>query len=668
MFKNKIDRLTLYTLILSVGIVYLQTQVKSIYGGDAGDLAVAIKTIGIAHPPGYPLYTILGIILNTLIPMGTLAWRVGFVSLISSIIALFYLYRLIYLLTEKSFISFITVATVAFLYPIWLYSVVVEVFALNNMFLAVLLYYSFLFAKNNNIRDFYLLSYLFGLSLSHHHIIIFILPVIILLVYKNKRSIKLRNIIISSLLIFSGLIPYFYLWLSSMFNPALNWQGPPTFINFWNVLTRAGYGTFTAGKFIANVPILRFLSLWGFFDFVYKDFRILGLILIFSGIYISFKWYKKYSFPLIFGLLSYIFFLFYASFPLSENFMVGTFERFIQPLYLILGIYLSFGLVLFMKIFEKVINNLITFPNRFVVLRLISCLFLIYPLGMLILNYPKISILKNDFTAENLGRDILNSVEKEAILIISTDTPLFDTQYVYWSENKWRQVKLIHLSKLWTSFYSTQLSKLYPEIELADEGVDAENQFKSFIRKNYGKYPIYSKQSFKSDEGIWVPYGLLFRYYKNADLPSDGDLLSLNEKLWTGYHDPLASSLSSYQNLMLADVLRTYAFARQEIGFWEAKKGFVYQAEKHLLEGKRLYPDDLDSNIILAQVYIIEKRCEEAKKESEEVIAANKDNADSFLVMSINYAVCFKDEVKAREYQSLYESKRRGQETELRLL
>src|SRR3990167_8545805 len=183
-------------LIIVIGLVYIATQVNTIYGGDAGDLVTAIKTIGIAHPPGYPLYTLLGIILNSIIPLGTLAWRVGLVSSLSSLVALIYLYKVLYILTKKIYFSFVSVLTLAFLYPVWLYSAVAEVFALNNLFLILLLYFGVKYRENRRIQDLYILSLVLGLSLSHHHIIVFTLPSLILLLYPLRTTIKLRNIFI----------------------------------------------------------------------------------------------------------------------------------------------------------------------------------------------------------------------------------------------------------------------------------------------------------------------------------------------------------------------------------------------------------------------------------------------------------------------------------------
>src|SRR5437762_3277993 len=59
--------------------VYVRTLAPTVAGGDSGELITAAYTLGVAHPPGYPLYTLLAK-LFTLIPIGTIAWRVNLFS------------------------------------------------------------------------------------------------------------------------------------------------------------------------------------------------------------------------------------------------------------------------------------------------------------------------------------------------------------------------------------------------------------------------------------------------------------------------------------------------------------------------------------------------------------------------------------------------------------
>ena len=52
----------------------------TITGDDSGELVSAAYTLGIAHPPGYPLWCMLGKLFTIIVPYGSIAWRVGFMS------------------------------------------------------------------------------------------------------------------------------------------------------------------------------------------------------------------------------------------------------------------------------------------------------------------------------------------------------------------------------------------------------------------------------------------------------------------------------------------------------------------------------------------------------------------------------------------------------------
>jgi len=55
-----------------VFLIYLRTLAPSVVGGDTGELITVAYKMGVAHPPGYPLFTLLAK-LFTFIPFGTIA-------------------------------------------------------------------------------------------------------------------------------------------------------------------------------------------------------------------------------------------------------------------------------------------------------------------------------------------------------------------------------------------------------------------------------------------------------------------------------------------------------------------------------------------------------------------------------------------------------------------
>jgi hypothetical protein len=78
-FWGRLDYLTAGVAAFFALIVYILTLGPTVTGEDSGELVSAAYTLGIAHPPGYPLWCILGH-LFTYIPFGPVAWRVNLMS------------------------------------------------------------------------------------------------------------------------------------------------------------------------------------------------------------------------------------------------------------------------------------------------------------------------------------------------------------------------------------------------------------------------------------------------------------------------------------------------------------------------------------------------------------------------------------------------------------
>src|SRR5437868_4409438 len=61
-------------------LIYLRTVAPTIAAWDAGDFATAAYTLGVAHPPGYPLYTLIGFLFTHLVPVGDVGFRMNLLS------------------------------------------------------------------------------------------------------------------------------------------------------------------------------------------------------------------------------------------------------------------------------------------------------------------------------------------------------------------------------------------------------------------------------------------------------------------------------------------------------------------------------------------------------------------------------------------------------------
>jgi hypothetical protein len=77
-----------YLAAALVGLVvlagYVASLAPSVTFWDAGELIASMKTLGIPHPPGTPLFVMMGHVWASLLPIGEYAWRTNLLSAVSS--------------------------------------------------------------------------------------------------------------------------------------------------------------------------------------------------------------------------------------------------------------------------------------------------------------------------------------------------------------------------------------------------------------------------------------------------------------------------------------------------------------------------------------------------------------------------------------------------------
>lgn len=75
-----IGRLMDGALFLIAFLVYLTTAAPDVLPADAGEFQLVAVRLGVAHPPGFPLYTLVGHLFVRLLPWGTPAQRLNWMS------------------------------------------------------------------------------------------------------------------------------------------------------------------------------------------------------------------------------------------------------------------------------------------------------------------------------------------------------------------------------------------------------------------------------------------------------------------------------------------------------------------------------------------------------------------------------------------------------------
>ena len=285
-------------IFLSVFLLFLYTLAPSFSVGDAGEFCAASTTLGLAHSPGYPLFCLLGKLAVTVIPWGSFAFRVNILSALFGAGTVTVLYSILRRDQEGRshslsmpapegqnalFLAALAVLLLAITPAFWRSSIQTEVFTLNTLFAALILY---AFQQRND----YLAFFLFGLGLGNHHTLVFMSPLLLYSVYRN-RDYSLSRLLSIAGLFAAGFSVYLYLPIRTMKNPGLDWGNPENIHNLWRVISRADYGSLslTTGPKIERSfgtsieQIVRFVSI------LQHQYTLPGILLGIGGWYVGIK-------------------------------------------------------------------------------------------------------------------------------------------------------------------------------------------------------------------------------------------------------------------------------------------------------------------------------------------------------------------------------------------
>lgn len=62
-------------LLVAIPLAYLATMARTVVFGDPTEYTFVANILGIAHPPGYAFYTLLGKLFQSIVPVGEIPWR-----------------------------------------------------------------------------------------------------------------------------------------------------------------------------------------------------------------------------------------------------------------------------------------------------------------------------------------------------------------------------------------------------------------------------------------------------------------------------------------------------------------------------------------------------------------------------------------------------------------
>ena len=200
----RMNRMVAFFVLVLSFLVYYDTMAPSVSYWDCGEFIAVSYTLGVPHPPGSPLFLLLGRIASMLPISQDIAFRVNILSPLSSAFAVFFLYLIIVQVVNHwrgkieskrdSLIAFgaglVGSLTFAFTDSHWFNAVEAEVYSFSTFFTAIVVWLILLWSEkaDNKGHERYILiiAYMIGLATGLHLLNLLTLPFVALVIYFRK--------------------------------------------------------------------------------------------------------------------------------------------------------------------------------------------------------------------------------------------------------------------------------------------------------------------------------------------------------------------------------------------------------------------------------------------------------------------------------------------------
>ena len=147
--------------------LYLCTLAPTLLPADSGEFQLVAPLLGVAHPPGYPLYTLLGK-LFTFIPLGDLAYRVNLLSAVAGALTLVLVSWAIRQLTVSPWPGLAAALALGGATTFWAQATTASIRGLTALFTALILALTLAYGRSRRQGYLTALGLAFGLGISHH--------------------------------------------------------------------------------------------------------------------------------------------------------------------------------------------------------------------------------------------------------------------------------------------------------------------------------------------------------------------------------------------------------------------------------------------------------------------------------------------------------------------
>ena len=496
MDQNGLNRYVAGGVFLIALGIYLKTMAPSVSFWDCGEFIACATTLGVPHPPGSPLFVLIGRLFSFIPITSDVAFRVNLVSVFTSALSV----SLIYLVTvrliglrsgrEARISAHIGGAvgslSLAFSSTFWLNATEAEVYGFSMLFTSLGLYLALVWVERHNEpwsdRLLLFIAYLFGLGGGVHLMCLLTVPTILLLIiYTDPRPFGRPKLWVGSTVLFLlGYSVYLTLFIRSGLQPAIDQNDPETLSSFWKFLTRDQYmeGSLLLNVFnrkaqfwdyqIWNMGVKYLLQQFPlhFPNIVSEAFRKAtgpeGIRLIFSPIpYVLGLWGMTVHFrkdPRRFMAMSTLFIIMSLGLIVYLN-MDDPEPR--ERDYVFVGAFAAFAIWMGLGAADLIWEV----RRRPWIRAATGAILLLVPAGIAASGFEKHDRTGN-FIAQDYAHNILQTCRQNAVLFTNGDNDTYPLWYLQEVRGVRKDVRVVNLSLLNTSWYIKQLRDFEPRLPI----------------------------------------------------------------------------------------------------------------------------------------------------------------------------------------------------------
>jgi 4-amino-4-deoxy-L-arabinose transferase-like glycosyltransferase len=579
-------------------LFYFLTAARDIVVGDTPEFITAAATLGVTHPPGYPLFTMLGYFF-TWLPLGSIPFRVNLLAIACDALAVGIVYFTAIRLTDNRLAAALAALILALNPIFWMWSLAAEVFPLNNLLASLLIYLLIAWHEQPERKGLLVgASLLGGLALAHHQTIVLLVPAICLLLWRRRAASRRRPklIAVCAIAIFAGFLPYAYVPWAAARHPFLNWGNVSSFGDLFALLTRSSYGigrlTNTAG-FMAGSPLQRVYALCFSLGPLMGPLASLGLI----WAYRRRRWYFWFSAIAFAG--AGIFFVAIANLDLTrERYGLYVLERFFLLPHVILAPLTAMGMLM---IAELIASR----KPKITAVRIAAGAAFVAVVISVFVNYRKIDQSQNHI-ARTFAEDIFASVPPGTVLLINGDEIVLPLTYLQAVERMRDDVTLVTMPLLPADWYVRQLKERHRDLIVPFDHYDGQsNGLKALADANQNRsiavVGIIPTNDKSLSFGYWLyPHGLANTVVPiGTNIGIDRAALD-NEELLKRYRPPPFRSIKAKS--FETNILFAYALPALRLGAEYEQIGSKQDARKWYQRALDIDPDLPDAREALARL------------------------------------------------------------------